>query len=199
MSTISAVNGKLIYKDYKQTMVIEAWGKDSFRVRATMADSFKEDKEAEQALLPIETGTAQASVDGNVGTIVNGRIKAMVEIGLRIDEPTDRHEGKVTYYDTKDNRKILEEYVYFTKFHSRGRTIVRQTGGLHKISLNFKSDRKEQLYGLGQHHNGVLNQKGCMIELRQRNRDITVPFLVSSRGYGFLWKLPGLVRFTPSA
>ncbi len=199
MSQLFAGDGKLIFKECKQTMIIEAWGKDSLRVRATMADSFRPDSEAEQALLPAQATAAEARVDGTVGVIVNGRAKAVVETGLRVDEPTDRHEGKVTFFDLKRDRKVLEEYLYFTKFHSRGRTITRQQGGLHKISLNFKSDRSEKLYGLGQHHNGVLDQKGCMIELRQRNRDIAIPFLVSNRGYGFLWNMPGLGRFTSSA
>lgn len=199
MSRIIAENGKLIYKDFKQTMTIEAWGEGALRVRATMADTFRPDAEAEQALLPNRSGPAQVKVVGNVGEIVNGRIKATVEVGLRTDEPTDAHEGRVVFYDLKTNRKVLEEYTFFAKFNSRGRTIVRQQGGLHKILLNFKSDRTEKLYGLGQHHNGVLDQKGCMIELRQRNRDIVVPFMISNRGYGFLWNMPGLGRFTSSA
>ena len=48
--------------------------------------------------------------------------------------------------------------------------------------------------GLGQHQHGRLDQKGCVIELQQRNTEVAIPFLVSSRGYGFLWNNPGVGR-----
>lgn len=39
--------------------------------------------------------------------------------------------------------------------------------------------------------NGRLNQKGCVIP-RQFNTEITIPFMLSNRGYGFLWNNPGV-------
>ena len=50
------------------------------------------------------------------------------------------------------------------------------------------------IYGLGQHQHGRLDQKGCVIELIQRNTEVSIPFLLSSRGYGFLWNNPAVGR-----
>jgi alpha-D-xyloside xylohydrolase len=47
---------------------------------------------------------------------------------------------------------------------------------------------------LGQHQHGRLDQKGCVIELIQRNTEVSIPFLLSSRGYGFLWNNPAIGR-----
>ncbi len=48
--------------------------------------------------------------------------------------------------------------------------------------------------GLGQHTHGFLDQKGCVIDLAQRNTQVSIPFLVSSLGYGFLWNNPAIGR-----
>ncbi len=52
----------------------------------------------------------------------------------------------------------------------------------------------EHLYGLGQHQHGRLDQKGCVIDLVQRNTEVAIPFLLSSEGYGFLWNNPAIGR-----
>ena len=52
----------------------------------------------------------------------------------------------------------------------------------------------ERLYGLGQHQHGLLDQKGAVVDLVQRNTEVTIPFLVSSRGYGLLWNNPAIGR-----
>ena len=33
-----------------------------------------------------------------------------------------------------------------------------------------------------------------MIDLVQRNTEVSIPFLLSSRGYGLLWNMPGVGR-----
>ena len=39
-----------------------------------------------------------------------------------------------------------------------------------------------------------LDQKGAVVDLIQRNTEVSIPFLVSSLGYGFLWNHPGIGR-----
>ena len=56
----------------------------------------------------------------------------------------------------------------------------------------LKPMQGERFYGLGQHQHGFLDQKGCVIELFQRNTEVCIPFLFSSRGYGFLWNNPAV-------
>ena len=55
----------------------------------------------------------------------------------------------------------------------------------------------ERLYGMGQYQEEQVDWKGCTLELKHRNSQASVPFVISSRGYGFLWHNPaiGFVSF----
>ena len=53
----------------------------------------------------------------------------------------------------------------------------------------------EGLYGLGQHQSDEFNYKGRDEELFQYNTKVSVPFVVSTDGYGILWDSYSLVRF----
>jgi alpha-D-xyloside xylohydrolase len=67
-------------------------------------------------------------------------------------------------------------------------------GQLYYLEARFKAYAAERLYGLGQHQHGLLDQKGAVIDLLQRNTEVCIPFLLSSRGYGFLWNNPAVGR-----
>src|ERR1035441_6894615 len=62
-------------------------------------------------------------------------------------------------------------------------------------SAYFDLTHDEALYGLGQHQSGLLNQRGTDLLLMQDNTNISVPFLLSSRGYGLLWSSGSLGRY----
>ena len=59
----------------------------------------------------------------------------------------------------------------------------------------FESEDEEGLYGLGQHQSDEFNYKGKNEELFQYNTKVSVPFIVSSKGYGVLWHNYSLSRF----
>jgi alpha-D-xyloside xylohydrolase len=67
-------------------------------------------------------------------------------------------------------------------------------GDLYRAVCRFKAREGERLYGLGQHHHGLLEQKGCVIDLEQKNSEVTIPLLVSSAGYGIFWHNPAKGR-----
>jgi len=56
-----------------------------------------------------------------------------------------------------------------------------------KLNQTFLSTPGEAFYGLGQHQDGLMNQKGYQVELAQNNTEIAIPFMVSTRNYGLLW------------
>jgi len=56
-------------------------------------------------------------------------------------------------------------------------------------------DSTEAFYGLGQHQAGVWNYHGEFVDLLQDNTNISVPFFVSSNGYGILWNNASHSRF----
>lgn len=67
-----------------------------------------------------------------------------------------------------------------------------------KAVLEINSPEDEFLYGLGQFQDGYLNVKGLTRRLTQVNTQISVPFLLSSKGYGILWNNYGLTDFNPA-
>ncbi|MBA4001180.1 TIM-barrel domain-containing protein [Brevundimonas sp.] len=65
----------------------------------------------------------------------------------------------------------------------------------HSVRQLFEAAPDEAIYGLGQHQQGLMNQRGADVELTQHNIDSGVPFMTSSRGYGVLWENNSLTRF----
>lgn len=52
----------------------------------------------------------------------------------------------------------------------------------------------EGLYGLGQQQDGRVNYAGQNVELTTHNIEISIPFLVSTEGYGLLWNNTSITR-----
>lgn len=66
----------------------------------------------------------------------------------------------------------------------------------YNVEQEFELSEGERVYGLGQHAGGnglgqssayKLDYSGLSTTLSQRNTDIGIPFIVSSKGYGILW------------
>ena len=59
----------------------------------------------------------------------------------------------------------------------------------------FESPEDEAFYGLGQHQADEFNYKGKNEELFQYNTKVSVPFIVSNKGYGVLMDSYSMMRF----
>jgi len=68
----------------------------------------------------------------------------------------------------------------------------------HEIRQDFLLSPDEALYGLGQHQEGFLNLRDIPIRLLQANTNISIPFLISTNGYGLLWNNAALTDFNPT-
>ncbi len=66
-----------------------------------------------------------------------------------------------------------------------------------EATLAFVSPKDEYLFGLGQFQDGYSNVRGLSRRLTQVNTQISLPMLLSSKGYGILWNNYGLVDFNP--
>ena len=82
-----------------------------------------------------------------------------------------------------------------------GKAVFRATG--HQMegsqaTLVIPSPKDECLFGLGQFQDGYANVRGLQRRLTQVNTQISIPMLLSSKGYGVLWNNYGLVDFNPS-
>ena len=175
----------LVFHSGKETLRIEPHGKNALRVRATKNPSFTG---LEKALTePVATDGDPVIVSAEEGYVTNGRIKAVVNGA-----------GVVSFY--RDDTLILREYYSYyggslTKSSICLKISSREYEALssedYKITLRFEGDREEKLYGMGQYQQSVLDLQGTVLPLEQRNSQITIPFVLSSKGYGFLWNNPG--------
>ena len=73
-----------------------------------------------------------------------------------------------------------------------GREFKSVHGDNWRVVLRFLPNDKEKIFGMGQYQQKYLDQKGCMLELSHRNSQASVPFYISSEGYGFLWNNPAI-------
>ena len=170
-----------------ETVVICAQGQDALRVRATMNCAFDD---RDWALEGAAAGNADIRLEGDSAVITNGAISARVD---RL--------GKIRFY--RSGVQILEEYYRCYEYdmpHTPSLRIVAREykpirGGDYECTLRFEA-QKEKLYGMGQYQQDCLDLKGCTLELAQRNSQASVPFLLSSLGYGFLFNQPAVGKVT---
>ena len=170
-----------------ETVVIYAQGQDALRVRATMNCAFDD---RDWALEGAAVGNADIRLEGDSAVITNGAISARVD---RL--------GKIRFY--RSGVQILEEYYRCYEYdmpHTPSLRIVAREykpirGGDYECTLRFEAQR-EKLYGMGQYQQDCLDLKGCTLELAQRNSQASVPFLLSSLGYGFLFNQPAVGKAT---
>ena len=66
------------------------------------------------------------------------------------------------------------------------------------VSQTFDSPAGEHLYGTGQFQDGYLDIRGLTRRLTQVNTQISLPMILSSRGWGLLWHNYGLTDFNPA-
>jgi alpha-D-xyloside xylohydrolase len=95
--------------------------------------------------------------------------------------------GVVGFFDLH-GKPILLEAENGRKFSPTTETNLNETSVRQKFIL----PADERIYGLGQHQSGVWNYRGTTVHLQQRNMEVGLPVLVSSRGYGVLWDNPAV-------
>lgn len=99
--------------------------------------------------------------------------EATVELNLR--------EGSLRF-KSPDGKWLLHEVGSLPRTYQHS-----EAEGLLHVVERFGPDATEALYGLGQHQSGIFNYRGSTVELGQNNTDISIPLLLSSKGYGILW------------
>lgn len=104
----------------------------------------------------------------------------------------DRSSGAVQFADLRGDTLLRESDWPFPRSITPAVTDGEET---HRASVWFALTPDERLYGLGQHQNGILNQRNLEMELSQDNTNISVPFFLSSKGYGLLWNNDSVTRW----
>jgi len=144
------------------------------------------------ALIPQEYQEADIDIGDEECCIRNGNIRAVITKG-----------GLLTFYNG-DGKKLLEEYSrnrrdLFSRTCSALEIEAREfkpiPGGDYRLTVRFESlDPNERIYGMGQYQQPYLNLKGVDLELAHRNSQASIPFAISSLGYGLLWNNPAVGR-----
>ena len=197
-------DGALLAYHQGEMLRIESWGEDSLRVQATKLGGFTNEDWALTEPVPagnavVKIGEMDHRLSSGVvekrpmAVITNGRIQAKVNFA-----------GVITFY--RDGTVFLQEY-----FRNYDGTISRESrclkvinrewkgiigGSESKLNVKFESNDGEKIFGMGQYQHSYMDLKGCTLELEQRNSQISVPFMVSSYGYGMLWNNPAVGQVT---
>ena len=182
-------NGTLIYHYDAEEVILEPWGENSLRVRGFKTGRLKEKN---WALLQQEYTKPQITMDESGAAIKNGAITAKIT-----------KKGKLLFYNGR-GELILEEYARNRRdlqdpkcsaIEVEAREFKPIPGGDYHLTVRFETiDQEERIYGMGQYQQPFLNLMGMDLELAHRNSQASVPFALSSLGYGLLWNNPGVGR-----
>jgi len=204
---IYSENNKLIIRNGNSQVWIEPWGEDSLRVRMTASPEM--DNHDWALCEPVKECEAQfrtETVDttdpwykseefahyhqtGVNHYITNGKITAKVDF-----------EGRISFYNQKDellteeywrNRNRINRYCVPLRVDAR-ELKCRQGGTDYELTARFEAFEDEKIFGMGQYQDRHLDKKGAVLELAHRNSQASVPFMISSRGYGFFWNNPAI-------
>jgi alpha-D-xyloside xylohydrolase len=129
---------------------------------------------------PAISDSACSGAPFSIGQTAGG-IKIITE-GVRAE--VNRNSGAVRFSDGQGNSKLAEADWPFPRSVT---DTVTDEQPAHEASVWFALTPEERLYGLGQHQTGVLNQRNLELVLSQDNTNISIPFFLSSKGYGLLW------------
>ncbi len=169
----------LIWELGQERIQIEPWGADALRVRGSLNAPIMNDP-LDALLEPVLT-TPEIIINDEEASIQNGVVTTKIS-----------SQGTLSFFNNKTNQELLSEIRH--KFPQPERRFKSMGGNLFRTQVKFKSYDDERFYGLGQHKHGKLDQKGCVIDLLQLNSNVSIPFFLSNRGYGFLWNNPAVGR-----
>ncbi|MBO4368200.1 MAG: family 31 glucosidase, partial [Clostridia bacterium] len=190
MALLRQEGNALIMRKDTELLRIEPWGPSALRVRAVRGTDFPDE---DWALLPQENDeTPVIRIENGEGTISHGRLTARIS------------EAGMLYFSNAQGKPLLREF-----WRSRGahfeitsalempaRDFSGMRGGDFELTVRFEAKEGEHIYGMGQYQDGMIDKKGCVLELAHRNSQASVPFYISDQGYGFLWNNPSIGRVT---
>jgi alpha-D-xyloside xylohydrolase len=135
------------------------------------------------------------------GALFKSTVPAMVQARTPRPRPKRTHAGKTTRLQLAGISCDVDNDTGALRFYDRaGRLILQETAGSRKLSAasvageptfdvaqSFEAPGDERLYGTGCFQDGALDIRRLPRRLTQVNTQISLPFLLSSKGYGLLW------------
>ncbi|MBQ6878770.1 MAG: DUF5110 domain-containing protein [Bacteroidales bacterium] len=159
---------------------LEVMGEKLIHVSATPEKKFADPESL--IIIPAQEQTPfTVAQNGDTVTVATSSVKANVLAST----------GEVWFTDVEGNMILREETGGGKSFEPI------EVEGTHGYSFRqvFDSPADEAFYGLGQHQADEFNYKGKNEELFQYNTKVSVPFIVSNKGYGVLMDSYSMMRF----
>ncbi len=202
---------RLIIAKEGEKVLIEAWGKDSLRIRMTAQPEM--DKEDWALCEPVEKyepeirleeidvtdpwyrGEEYAAYHQKAvqAVVKNGKILAKVNTEGWLSFYNER--GELLTAEYWRNRDRINRYCVPLRVGAREMKPIPGTTDF-MLTARFEAFDNEKIYGMGQYQHKHLDKKGAVLELAHRNSQASVPFMVSNRGYGLLWNNPAVGTVT---
>ena len=182
MSFFTKSENYIEYHNAGETLRIAAWGENSLRVVSVPSGTLDMSSSALKDQAPVNV---QIQTDEETAVIKNGKISAL------IDTRGWNSAAVVTFFNDK-NEILLKEMDGGGALIRRARKFSPYIGGDFRLKVTFEANKDEKIYGMGQYQQDILDLKGCNIELAHRNSQASIPFYVSSKGYGFFWHNPAI-------
>lgn len=172
---------KIIWEGEGEIACLEPFGVNRFRFRSSKNLRLPQE---DWNLLPQPETQIEIHQEGELVTVRNGKLTAEFYLNGSVNYKNDKGEYllRESWIDKREETVPLR----------RARNYNHISSEAFETSLYFKADPDEKFYGLGQVPNDNFNLKGCVVELFQKNSHCVIPFLVSSKNYGFLWNNPAI-------
>ena len=184
------IEGTRLLSRYDRDLTcVEPWGKNALRVRISRNNGIVENSIGALDVCPEGSAAELHIVDDKNAYIQNGKIKAVFTVtGLAFynqegKELTREHwRGAPWHRPTPVGDPICRPAMNFRPLSGRS----------YRIEYRMDAYEGEKLFGMGQYQDGIFDLKGATLDMRPRNKQACIPFVVSSRGYGFLWNNPAV-------
>ena len=163
------------------------------------------------ALLPPAAQAAAITIHNGEASLTNGKITAKLTAAGKIVFLNERGEALLEEFH-RNRRETMEEFdstlagkstvknpMNLRSFVSAVNVEAREfrpiIGGDYELTARFESlSADERIMAWGSTSSRYLDLKGTELELAHRNSQASVPFCLSSLGYGFLWNNPSIGR-----
>ena len=183
----------VIWRGDGEAVRIDAWGR-GIRVRSTPVG---EPVDNDFALMPDGIRSAEVAVDRGIATVTAGQTTVVAEQEDYFDWSTGLHTIRLhlSFLDAHGT-VVLREIGDGGALKLKAREYAPFRSGGSALRARFSSAVDEHLAGMGLYQQPFIDLKGTTLELAHRNSQTSVPFLLSSAGYGFLWNNPAIGRAT---
>ena len=173
----------IMWQEEGEILLAEAYGKECIRVRASRSLHISDER---WNILPADDLQAIVEKSGSSMKLTSGDLTVLVESDGTVSFL--KADGSLLFTedweDKRNNMSVLR----------RARCYKTISSSVFSIDLYLRSSADEDFYGLGGVPDGKLSRKGEEIELVHKNGLCPIPYVISSKGYGFIWNTPAAGR-----